>query len=231
LLLLLKDTMKTRWLFIALCLLFFSAPSLTAQELQGHLMGYVIEDGDTLFVSSIPPLHVFSRDKRKKDREWREFYMVVHNFSKAYPYALQSRARLDRADSILASRPFTAREKEKFLEKTERELFAEFEAPLRKLTFSQGRMLLRLIDREVGMTSFAVVKNYRGGITASFWQGVARIFGADMKKPYDKYGEDKLLEELVLMYHDGRFYYLYFSLFGPPKDPNISPYGTRAATR
>jgi len=99
--------------------------------------------------------------KEKKTGNGASFYMVVHNFSKAYPYALQSRARLDRADSILASRPFTAREKEKFLEKTERELFAEFEAPLRKLTFSQGRMLLRLIDREIGMTSFAVVKNYR----------------------------------------------------------------------
>jgi len=169
--------------------------------------------------------------KEKKTGNGASFICVVHNFSKAYPYALQSRARLDRADSILASRPFTAREKEKFLEKTERELFAEFEAPLRKLTFSQGRMLLRLIDREIGMTSFAVVKNYRGGITASFWQGVARIFGADMKKPYDKYGDDKLLEELVLMYHDGRFYYLYFPCSVPPKDPNISPHGTRAATR
>lgn len=194
---------------------------------RGHLMGFIIENGDTLFVESLPPVYVYNRDTKKNDKNWREFYRTVHNFAKAYPYALQARARMDTADSIMAASNFSAMERERFLAQTEKDLFAEFEAPLKKLTFSQGRMLLRLIDREIGQTSFAVVKSYRGGLTAAFWQGVARIFGADMKKPYDKYGEDKILEELVRMYHDGRFYYLYFSLFGPPKDTNISPYGTR----
>ncbi|MDD2290405.1 MAG: DUF4294 domain-containing protein [Bacteroidales bacterium] len=210
-----------------LCPLYLKAQAVKQPE--GYLMGYVVENGDTLFVSSVPELNVYQRDKKKSDREWREFYRTVHNFSRAYPFALQARERIDKADSIMAVSNFTPRERERFLEKIERDLFAEFEAPLRKLTFTQGRILLRLIDREIGQTSYAVVKSYRGGLTASFWQGVARIFGADMKKPYDKYGEDRLLEELVGMYHDGRFYYLYFSLFGPPKDPNISPYGTRWA--
>ncbi len=222
--------MKAKLIFPVFFLFLLVPAGLSAQVVptQGHIMGYVIEDGDTLFVSSIPPLYVFSRDKRKKDKEWREYYQTVHNFARAYPYALQARERLDRADSILNTHSFSVRERERFLAKTERELFAEFEGPLRKLTFAPGRILLRLIDRELGMTSFGIVKSYRGGLTASFWQGVARIFGADMKQPYDKYGQDKQLEELVRMYHDGRFYYLYFSLFGPPKDPNISPYGTRA---
>jgi hypothetical protein len=202
-------------------------PAQTDSLRRGHLMGYIIENGDTLFVESLPPVYVYNKDTRKNDKNWREFYRTVHNFARAYPYALQARARMDTADSIMAASNFSAMERERFLAQTEKDLFAEFEAPLKKLTFSQGRMLLRLIDREIGQTSFAVVKSYRGGLTASFWQGVARIFGADMKKPYDKYGEDKVLEELVLMYHDGRFYYLYTSLFGPPKDTNISPYGTR----
>lgn len=201
----------------------------TASRQDGQLMGYIVENGDTLYVASIPALYVYNRDNKKNDKEWREFYRTVHNFARAYPFALQARERMDTADSILANHTFSPREREQFLARTERDLFNEFEGPLRKLTFTQGRILLRLIDREIGQTSFSVVKSYRGGLTASFWQGVARIFGADMKKPYDKYGEDKILEELVRMYHDGRFYYLYFSLFGPPKDPNISPYGTRRA--
>ncbi|NLH23481.1 MAG: DUF4294 domain-containing protein [Bacteroidales bacterium] len=224
--------MKTK-LTIASLVLYLLAPlclqAQTAKTSKGYLMGYVVENGDTLFIASIPDLHIYKRDKKKSDREWREYYRTVHNFARAYPFALQARERMDRTDSILEVSNFSPRERERFLEKTERDLFAEFEAPLRKLTFTQGRILLRLIDRELGQTSYAVVRSYRGGLTASFWQGVARIFGADMKKPYDKYGEDKLLEELVRMYHDGRFYYLYFSLFGPPKDPNISPYGTRWA--
>ncbi len=191
-------------------------------------MGYIVDNGDTLFVGKLKEVYVYNRPRnRKEQKEWKDYYRMVHNFSKAYPYALLARERLDRADSTLAASNFNKREREKYLEKTERTLFAEFEKPLRNLTFTQGRMLLRLIDREVGYSSFAIVKDYRGTVTAAFWQGVAKLFGADMKKPYDKYGEDKPLEELVQMYHDGRFYYLYTSLFGPPKDARISPNGTR----
>ena len=65
----------------------------------------------------------------------------------------------------------------------------------------------------MGQTSFYVIKNYRGGAAAGFWQGVAKLFGSDLKKPYDKFGEDKVVEELVQMYHDGVFDYLYYSMF------------------
>lgn len=191
-------------------------------------MGYTIEpNGDTLYVGTLKPAYIYNRpNNRQKQKQWREYYRTIYNFAKAYPYALLARQRMDKADSTLAASHFTPKEREKFLAQTERQLFNEFEAPLRKLTISQGRILLRLIDRELGQTTYYIVKGYRGGSTAVFWQGVAKLFGADMKKPYDKYGEDKLLEELVIMYHDGRFYYLYTSLFGPPKDPRISPYGT-----
>ena len=92
-------------------------------------------------------------------------------------------------------------------------MFREFEKPLRGLTFSQGRLLLKLLDRELGQTSFYVIKNYRGGAAAGFWQGIAKLFGSDLKKPYDKFGEDNIVEELVLMYQDGVFDSLYYSMF------------------
>ncbi len=223
---------KTIFLIVLLSVSFAALP-LSGQQPERKekpVMGYIIENGDTLYVGNLKPVYVYNRPKKNKnDKAWREYYRTVHNFAKAYPYALQAKARIDRTDSILASTHFTRKQREKYLQQVEKELFAEFEAPLRKLSFNQGRILLRLIDRELGQTTFYIVKDYRGGLTASFWQGVARLFGADMRKPYDKYGEDKVLEELVQMYHDGRFYYLYFSLFGAPKDPNISPYGTRRA--
>ncbi|MFA7089905.1 MAG: DUF4294 domain-containing protein, partial [Bacteroidales bacterium] len=101
---------------------------------QGHLMGYVIENGDTLFVESLPPVYVYNRNAKKDGRIWRDFYRTVHNFAKAYPYALQARERMDTADSILAAGSFSAMERERFLAQTEKDLFAEFEAPLKKLT-------------------------------------------------------------------------------------------------
>ena len=81
------------------------------------------------------------------------------------------------------------------------------------MTVTQGRLLLKLLDRELGRTSYYVIKNYRGSAAAGFWQGVAKIFGSDLRQPYDKYGEDRLVEELVLLYQQGQFDYLYYSIF------------------
>lgn len=200
-----------RFLFILLLLLF----PLVCLAQKGALMGYVIENNDTLFVSSLHPAYVFNRPRRElKDQSWGDYYRIVYNFNKAYPYALKAAQKVYEVDSILAAQKRTTREREKIVKDFERKLFKEFEKPLRNLTFTQGRMLLKLIDREVGQNSFYIIREYRGNITAGFWQGIAKIFGADLKKPYDRYGEDKVLEELVAMYHEGSFSYLYASLFG-----------------
>ena len=75
-------------------------------------------------------------------------------------------------------------------------------------------------DEEIGRlaviapnATLNIIKDYKNGIAARFWQGIAKIFGTDLKKPYDKFGEDKAVEELVQMYHDGVFDYLYYSMF------------------
>ena len=195
-----------------LLFLIFAPSTLTAQ---GVFMPYVIDNNDTIFISSIKPTYVFNRPKKgTKDDTWGEFYRTVWNFNKAYPYALRAAEKVIEVDSILASKKRTQKEREKIVKDFEKKLFKEFEKPLRNLTFTQGRMLLKLIDREVGQNSFYIIREYRGSITAGFWQGIAKIFGADLKKPYDKYGDDKVLEELVVMYHEGSFSYLYSSLFG-----------------
>ena len=70
------------------------------------------------------------------------------------------------------------------------------------------------MDREMGISSFYIIKNYKGGAAAGFWQGIAKIFGSNLKSQYDRFGEDKMIEELVQMYHNGQFQYLYYSIFG-----------------
>ena len=182
---------------------------------QGTLMRYTIENSDTLFISSINPVYVFNRPpKGLKDNTWGDYYRIVWNFNKAYPYALMAAEKVREVDSILVAKSRTQREREKVVKNFEKQLFKEFEKPLRNLTFNQGRMLMKLIDREVGQNSYYIIKEYRGGITAGFWQGIAKIFGADLKKPYDRYGDDRVLEELVVMYHNGSFPYFYASMFG-----------------
>ena len=72
---------------------------------------------------------------------------------------------------------------------------------------------MKLIDREVGKSSYNIIKGYKSGMTAGFWQGVAKMFGSDLKKPYDPEGEDKNTEELVKIWENGDFPGFYWSLF------------------
>jgi hypothetical protein len=92
---------------------------------------------------------------------------------------------------------------------------------MRNLTVSQGALLMKLIDREVGKSSYNIIKDYKNGIAAGFWQGIAKIFGTDLKKPYDPEGEDKLTEELVKIWDAGDFQAFYFAIFW--QDPPVMP--------
>ncbi len=201
------------FVLVVLAALKTSFSPLSAQE-KGYLLGYKVEGKDTVFQIKLQEVYHFGWDKNTmKRREWREFYRLVYNFRRTYPYALIAKQKILEADSTLGSRRFSAREREQYIKNFETQLFREFEKPLRNMSFSQGRLLLKLIDREVGQSSYSLIRNYKGGAAAGFWQGIARIFGSDLRKPYDRFGEDKVTEELVLMYNRGTFDYLYFSMF------------------
>lgn len=211
------NTRYTAVYLFTLCLGLFmlTDTTLSAQEQKrGFEVGYKVEQGDTIYQIRIRDTYLFNwPDNKRKGREWREFSRLVYNFRMTYPYALIAKEKLVLADSVLASRKFTNKARDKFIKDFEKQLFAEFEKPLRKMTISQGKLLLKLIDREIGQNSFQLIKEYKGGFNAFFWQGIAKLFGSDLKKPYDMYGEDKVTEELVQMYNNGTFDYLFYSIF------------------
>lgn len=80
----------------------------------------------------------------------------------------------------------------------------DFGTELKKLTITQGRILLKLIDRETGDTSYELLKELRGSISAVFWQTIARIFGSDLKSQYDPKGDDFLIERVVKLIETGQ---------------------------
>lgn len=180
------------------------------------VMYYKIEDnGDTTYIDWLPPVFKFETVRKwYKAKVWREYRRLVWNFKKVYPYALQARAIIREADSVLAVNNFSRRERDKYIEEYQDRLFKQFEKPMRNLTITQGQLLMKLIDRELGRTSFYIIRQYRGRLSAGFWQLVARMFGSDLKKPYDKFGADRQVEELVVLYQEGSFDALYFSMFG-----------------
>ena len=201
-------------LVFTLVALMLSSFSYAQKPSQGFQVGYKVEGRDTVYQIKLRDTYMFSwPEEKKKGRAWRDFYRLVYNFRKTYPYALIAKEKFGIADSVLNSRKFTSRQKTAYIKDFEKDLFKDFEKPLRKMTISQGGLLLKLIDREIGQSSYQIIKDYRGGFNAVFWQGIAKIFGSDLKKPYDKFGEDKITEDLVIMYQKGVFEDLYYSIF------------------
>ncbi len=177
-------------------------------------MSYIVdENNDTIFVDELPASRVFQKMPKQKGKDWRKYYRLVHNFSKTYPYAIVAKKLIIEADSTILANDFTRGQRERYINSVQDELFTAFEKPLRGMTVTQGALLMKLIDREVGLSSYAIIRNYKSRIAAGFWQGVAKLFGSDMKKNYDPEGEDKLTEELVMLWESGDFPEFYYSLF------------------
>ena len=195
-------------------------PQQLTQQNDGRL-AFFVEDGDTIYYDTIAASKIYSRIPKQKGREWKDYYRLVHNFSKAYPYALVARKLVTEADSTIAADRLKGAKREKYVSQVQKEIFDVFEGQMRQLTVSQGALIMKLVDREVGKSSYDIIKGYKSGITAGFWQGIAKIFGSDLKKPYDPKGEDILTEELVKMWENGDFDALYWSLFW--KDPPEMP--------
>lgn len=178
-----------------------------------HVMEYQLQGKDTVFVDDIPPAVIHPKQQMSK-RDWVKYYKRVHNFSKAYPYALVVSRTIKQTDSLFAADNYSKRDQSRYLSRMKDDLLNNFDPIFRNLSLKQGLMMIRLIDREVGLTPYYIIKHYLGGPTAFFWQGFAKMFSGDLKKPYDRFGEDKDLEELVGIWEKGEFDDLYFMIFG-----------------
>ena len=190
-------------------------------QVQEGVLEFIVEGNDTIYIDEIRASKVYSRLPKMKGREWRQYYRFVHNFSKAYPYALVAKKLVMEADSVIAADNLKGAKREKYINKVQKELFSVFESQMRSLTVSQGALIMKLVDREVGKSSYNIIKGYKSGITAGFWQGIAKMFGSDLKKPYDPEGEDAATEELVQIWEAGDFSAFYWSIFW--KDPPEMP--------
>ncbi|MCB9169341.1 MAG: DUF4294 domain-containing protein [Flavobacteriales bacterium] len=162
----------------------------------GQVVRASVHDGDTLLIVDLPITRVDGQMSRRMRRELEQRTRLMHNIQKVYPYARITAQLLQEyaADMAKIDRPG---DKELYIKLAEAELKAEFSDEVEDMTISQGRLLIKLIDRETGNTSYELVKQLRGGFEAFVWQGVARLFGNDLKDQYDPAGEDKFTELIV----------------------------------
>ena len=159
---------------------------------------------DTLYLASLREVVVYAPVVFKSKKEERFYWRTVRDVKKALPYAKIVSAELIGTNNLLAGMK-DDKERKAYLEQYEKDLFKKYEKDMRNMTFSQGKMLLKLIDREVDRTSYDLIKHYRGGFSAFFWQGIAKIFGADLKSSYDTTkDEDRIIERVIALVEAGQ---------------------------
>lgn len=193
------------------------------RRVSGVPMFYEIIDGDTVFVDAIDPVWCFPKGYRPQGTDWRKNYRLVYNFNKVYPFALAGRNMMAQVDSTLAADASKRSQRNAYTHDVMMEMFSLFEKDIRNMTVSQGMMLMRLIDRECGEPPYGIIKEYRNGFTAGFWQLVARLFGADLKKRYEPAGADKDIESLVHIWEGGGWDSFYYSIFFEQPKKTVIP--------
>lgn len=186
------------------------------RKVTGTPMYYEVIDGDTTLMDALDPVWIFPKGRKMKSGDWRQYYKTVYNFNKVYPYALVGRKMMAQVDSVIAADATKRSQRNQYINDVEKELFRLFEKDIRNMTISQGLVLMRLVDRECGMSAFQIIKSYENGFAANFWQLVAKIFSQNLKTRYDPKGEDKKIEELVRIWDSGDWDAFYFSIFMEP---------------
>lgn len=171
--------------------------------LGGISMQAIVKEGDTIILANLGEIQIQPRARGPQSRDLRQYRRLIYNIKKVYPYAKLAGEKYAYVSARLQSLE-TSREQRQYIKEVEEEIISEYEEDLRQLTITQGRILIKLIDRETSYTSFEVVKDLRGSFQAAFWQTIARIFGSNLKSEYDPQGEDQMIEEIMQMIEKGQ---------------------------
>ena len=166
--------------------------------------GQIQENGDTLLMVMLPDLDIDLMQRYLQITDTRQGRRLASNVKKVYPYAKLAGAKMQEYDSLLAQIP-SATERRHAMKKAEDEITEQYTQDLKDMTFSQGAILIRLIDRETSHTSYQVVQELRGKVRAFFYQGFARLWGYNLKTEYDPHNnpEDDDIETIMTLLERG----------------------------
>jgi hypothetical protein len=188
-------------LFSILFVLLFLSP-VFAQHNDGVVARAIIFEGDTIPIIGLAEVKIFGPVIFKSKHDAIRFSKLMKNVKKVYPYARVVSIKVKEYNDLIANAT-NEREKKRLMKEAEKNLKAEFEDDIKDMTFAQGEILIKLIDRETGTTSYDLIKEFRGRIVAIFWGSLGKLFGFDLKSTYDPQGADKDIEQIVIMIENG----------------------------
>lgn len=201
--------MQIKFIVILFLLIFNVLKGLYAQgdstsdpKLQGFLVYTKVINGDTLPIIYLREITIFPPRVFTSKREAARYTKLVRKIKKVLPYAKFAKLKIMLIEIELKKIP-TEEGRKEYLKIAEKKLRADFEDEIKNMTMSEGRLLIKLIDRETGKTSYELIKQLKGSFNAFLYQQIARLFGENLKDEYDAKGEDKYIEEIVTRIENG----------------------------
>lgn len=169
----------------------------------GVLLPVCVYKGDTIPCVQLRNTYVFPELRFQSRKEQQAYYRLVRNVKKTLPIARLINRTILETYEYLETLP-TKKEKDKHLKRVEKGLKEQYTPMMKKLTFSQGKLLIKLVDRECNQSSYEIIKAFMGPFKAGFYQTFAALFGASLKKEYNPQDDDKLVERIILLVENGQ---------------------------
>ena len=161
-----------------------------------------INQNDTFYLARMQDVWVYPKMVFKNKKQERFYWKTVRDVKKTLPFAKELTKEMQVADYQLALLP-DEKARRKWWKQHEKYLFQKYENDFRRMTASQGQMLMKLMDRESDRTSYDIIKHYRGKASANFWQFVAKLFKNDLKEEYDADDKDRIVERVINLVEAG----------------------------
>ena len=191
--------MKRTVLHILLFLLLFPLSAWAQQdERKAYIVGVTVKDGETIPQIHLPTVYINAPLKFKSSREKKKYNRLVYDVKKTLPLATEIRRIIIETYETLQLLP-DEKAKKQHIDKLEKELKEVYTPKMKRLTLRQGKLLIKLVDRQCDQDAYHLVKLFMGSFKAAFYQSFAAMFGASLKKTYDPEGEDAIIERVVVL--------------------------------
>lgn len=158
-------------------------------------------NGDSTFVMALRMVKIASRRHFKDFTEQRQYYLYLRAARKVYPYALQAIQLYEEIQE--ETQDMNKRQRRRYIRKEHKELREDFKERMKNLSRTEGKVLIKMVEKEVGKPFYEIIRGTRGGMTASYWHNLGKFWGYDLKEGY-RPGSDPLLDEIFLDYDFGR---------------------------
>jgi len=202
-----------QWVNIMVLLLFlFSVKEAKAQQVITKpsqmekplvLAPMCVYEGDTIPYFTLPTVHIFKPIYFKNNRERQKYNKLVRDVKKVLPLSKEIRRAVLETYEVLQTLP-TEKARNAHIKAVEKSVKKQYTPIMKKLTFSLGKLLIKLVDRQTNSTGYELVKAFMGPLKAGFYQAFAALFGASLKKEYDATGDDAMVERVIILVESGQ---------------------------